>query len=167
MTLCSTEDEKNQVSSPDTPPPNLFETADLACALQQLAVSRERYHASIARRHKLSISELNCLCYCHAEGPLPSNRLADLLGVTPSAVTSMVNTLVRRGLADRSDHPRDRRVILVGATAAGSAIIDGLTRRLLGRIGLSAVDIAPTIVTLAQIAAALDTCTQDVAAAAD
>lgn len=164
MTLYSAQEEKNQAPFPEPATPDIFDAIDLACALQRLHVSRERYHASVARRHKLSVSELDCLCYCHIDGPLPSRRLAELLGVTPSAVTSMVDTLVRRELAQRSAHPRDRRVILVGASRVGSAIVDDLARRLADRTGFAATAAADAISLLGQIATTLDICAQNVAA---
>lgn len=165
MTPYSDDDADDNLRMSRAPETNLTEVAHLACALQQIHVSRERYHAVVGRQHKLSTSELSCLCYLHVDGPQPPNRLAGLLGVTPSAITSMVGTLVRRGLANRSDHPTDRRISVVAPTAAGSAIIRTMASRLAGCINSLAVNAAAATAVLTQISAALDACVDDSAIA--
>jgi DNA-binding MarR family transcriptional regulator len=53
---------------------------------------------------------------------MPMRELAALLGVDPPNLTTVVDDLERAGLVERHSHPTDRRVKLVGATAAGTAL---------------------------------------------
>ncbi len=57
-----------------------------------------------------------------AVGPMPMRELATLLNMDPPNLTTVVDELERAGLAERRAHPTDRRVKLVGATAAGATM---------------------------------------------
>src|SRR4051794_2577352 len=61
---------------------------------------------------------LRTLRCCDAEG-VPMGRLGERLGITPRAVTALVDGLEADGLAERRPHPTDRRTTLVAITAAG------------------------------------------------
>lgn len=54
--------------------------------------------------------------------PRPMRYLADELLFDPSYVTSLVDTLETKGLAERRSDPSDRRVKLVAMTEAGVAV---------------------------------------------
>lgn len=56
--------------------------------------------------------------------PLEPTVIAERLIITTGSMTSMLNTLERRGLVRRMPHPDDRRKLLVSITAAGAAIVD-------------------------------------------
>lgn len=118
------------------------DTSGLVQALQELHVSRDRYHTAVARAHKLSSSELNCLRLLDVEGPQKSNRIAEFLGVTPSAVTAMINTLVRRGYAVRVDHPSDRRIVLIQATHDGGTVARSVADQLARHMPLSPAEMS-------------------------
>lgn len=165
MTLCAALPEEDPSTSNRPPLPDSA-LADLACGLLKVYSARDRYHSVVARRHKVSISALNCLCYCRFDGPQTSSQLADLLGVTPSAITAMVESLVRRGLATRSHDPNDRRVIMVRVTEAGSAVVDRLAGPLGRRLG-TAGDPAIVIDLLTRLSAALDACAQEARATSE
>jgi DNA-binding MarR family transcriptional regulator len=63
-------------------------------------------------------------------GPLPLSRLAAAEQVTPPAIAKTVDALERAGLVSRTRSTTDRRVVLVGATPAGRALLDrGRTAR--------------------------------------
>jgi DNA-binding MarR family transcriptional regulator len=57
-------------------------------------------------------------------GPQSVTRLAELEQVSPPAITKLVTALERAGLATRERSPRDRRVVLVAATAAGERLLE-------------------------------------------
>jgi DNA-binding MarR family transcriptional regulator len=59
-----------------------------------------------------------------AGGPLPSHRIAERLLVSTASMTSLLDTLERKGLVRRSPHPSDRRKILVSLTDAGGSTVD-------------------------------------------
>ena len=54
--------------------------------------------------------------------PRPMRSLADELLFDPSYVTSLVDTLEMKGLAERRADPSDRRVKLIALTLAGSRV---------------------------------------------
>jgi DNA-binding MarR family transcriptional regulator len=56
--------------------------------------------------------------------PLSPTAIADRLIVTTASVTSLLDTLERRGLVERRPDPTDRRRLLVVITKDGAAIVD-------------------------------------------
>ena len=54
--------------------------------------------------------------------PMPMRELAELLGMDPPNLTTVVDDLERAGLVERQAHPTDRRVKLVVATPEGAAL---------------------------------------------
>ena len=56
--------------------------------------------------------------------PLEPSVIADRLIITTGSMTSMLNTLERRGFVRRRPHPDDRRKLLVAITATGRAVIE-------------------------------------------
>ncbi|HLZ31076.1 MAG TPA: MarR family transcriptional regulator [Chloroflexota bacterium] len=59
----------------------------------------------------------------NAGEPLSPRVISQRLLVAPQTLTSLLDSLERRGLIRRTPHPRDRRAILVVATEAGSALL--------------------------------------------
>jgi DNA-binding MarR family transcriptional regulator len=57
-------------------------------------------------------------------GPQPVTRLAEIEQVTPPAITKLVTALEADGLVSRERSPNDRRLVLVGATAAGRRLLE-------------------------------------------
>ena len=54
--------------------------------------------------------------------PMPMRELAELLGMDPPNLTTLVDDLERAGLVERQAHPTDRRVKLVVATPEGATV---------------------------------------------
>jgi DNA-binding MarR family transcriptional regulator len=50
--------------------------------------------------------------------------LAQLVGISPSTLSSLVDRLVEAGLATRLNDPRDRRSVVVALAPAGSQMLD-------------------------------------------
>lgn len=69
--------------------------------------------------HRLNLNghELRCLASL-IEGPRTAGTLAQLTGLTPSAITSLVDRLERRGLLTRKRSEGDRRKVMIEATQA-------------------------------------------------
>ena len=61
-------------------------------------------------------------------------NLADQLLLTHHGAVQMVDRLAKDGLATRRSSERDRRVVLLGLTAAGEALVDTLARQHLGAL---------------------------------
>jgi DNA-binding MarR family transcriptional regulator len=75
---------------------------------------------------ELTLPQLRMLYLLVNDGEQTASGLAKRLGVAPSTVTGLVDRLVERGMAGRSDDPQDRRTIQVRSTAAGEVLINGL-----------------------------------------
>ena len=54
---------------------------------------------------------------------ITSRQLCNALNILPPNLVGMVNTLERRGLIQRSPHPRDRRALGLHLTADGEALM--------------------------------------------
>lgn len=59
-----------------------------------------------------------------ADEPLPAHVIAERLLVRSASMTSLLDTLERRGLIERRPHPSDRRKILVHLTDAARRIVE-------------------------------------------
>jgi DNA-binding MarR family transcriptional regulator len=77
----------------------------------------------------LSDTQLSVLFVLEREGPTTPGELADHEHVQPPTMTRVVNCLADRGLVERSDHPSDRRQVLVAITDAGRHEIRETRRR--------------------------------------
>ena len=77
------------------------------------------------RRHGLSPAARILLATVEGAGePLPANVLAERLLVSGASITSLVDTLERRGLVRRIRPNHDRRLVLIEPTDAAQPVID-------------------------------------------
>lgn len=77
------------------------------------------------RRHGLSIAARLMLATLEGAGEaLPANALAEKLLVTGASITSLVDTLERKGLVRRVRPDTDRRVVLVELTPDAKPVLD-------------------------------------------
>jgi DNA-binding MarR family transcriptional regulator len=121
-------------------------SVDALRALFDLAPLVERARSVGLRRRGLTLPRQRLLLLLHEVGPLVSVDVAQRLGVSPRAVTALVDGLVGQDLARRVPHPTDRRASLVELTPAGGELArsiraaqDDAARELLG--GISAADL--------------------------
>jgi DNA-binding MarR family transcriptional regulator len=106
----------------------------------------ERLHASPVDRWlelDLTMPQLKMLFVVDLLGPVPMGQLAARLGISLPTATGLIDRLVEAGLARREHDERDRRVVLVGTTAEGLALIVRLRSangerlgRVLGHLGV-------------------------------
>ena len=97
---------------------------------------------AVAERAGMYPTDLECLGFLVAEGPLPAGRLAALTGLTTGAVTRLVDRLEAAGYVRREADPLDRRRVIVRLlperTRAIAALFEPMTRAmadLYGRYG--------------------------------
>lgn len=77
------------------------------------------------RHHKLSRAGREALAVLDGAGePLSPTTIAERLIVTTASVTSLLDTLERRGLVERQPDANDRRRLLIVITEDGKAIVD-------------------------------------------
>ena len=97
------------------------------CA-QNLMLASSRFTGAdtrAMRRHGLSLAARILLATVEGAGePLPANVLGERLLVSGASITSLVDTLERRGLVRRVRPDHDRRVVLIELTDAAQPVID-------------------------------------------
>src|SRR5829696_4802329 len=74
----------------------------------------------------ISMTHLHILWVLEHHGELPMSRLADLLDVSLSNATGLIDRMEERGLVERVRVPGDRRVVIVRASADGVRIRDDI-----------------------------------------
>src|SRR3982751_2469275 len=68
----------------------------------------------------ISMTHLHILWVLEHHGDLPMSRLAELLDVSDSNATGLIDRMEERGLVERFRVPDDRRIVLVRASAEGA-----------------------------------------------
>lgn len=87
--------------------------AELVYATRDLGGSNARLRLAVARHLDLAVTDVIALIHLQVNGSMSQRELAEGLGVSPSAVTVMVDRLEPLGLMTRIPDPRDRRRTLV------------------------------------------------------
>ncbi len=88
-------------------------------------VDRLRHHfESVAASHDLTPVQGKLILFLGE--PEPMRHIADCLGCDPSNITGVVDRLEERELVARREDPTDRRVKILGLTAAGQKLRDAL-----------------------------------------
>ena len=114
------------------------------------------------RRHGLSIPARILLATLEGSAePLSHSAIGDRLLVTGASVTSLVDTLERRGLVTRMRDKNDRRIVLVGLTTEGRTSVDSFLPEVtaLHAAEFSVLDDAEReqlVILLAKVAAAIE-----------
>ena len=89
----------------------------------------------------ISMAQLHMMHMLERHGELPMSRLAEMLDVSLSAATGLVDRMEERGFVERIRVPSDRRIVLVRITIAGRQMLDdveilreGIIRRVLDEL---------------------------------
>lgn len=92
-------------------------------------------------RQGVSMGHLHLMSMLHRHGELPMSRIAELLDVSDSNATGLIDRMEERGLVERVRPPEDRRVVLVRVSDAGRQVLadvevlrDDLVLRILARL---------------------------------
>jgi DNA-binding MarR family transcriptional regulator len=72
----------------------------------------------------VSMTHMHVLWMIQHNGDLPMSRLAELLDVSFSSATGIVDRMAERGLVERVRVPDDRRVVLVRISTGGRQTLD-------------------------------------------
>jgi DNA-binding MarR family transcriptional regulator len=91
------------------------EQPDGAALGAELSTAVVLFHEAIGQRIGISATDHKALTIIGADGPLTAGRLAQLTGLSPGAITGLVDRLERTGHVRRSPDPDDRRRILISA----------------------------------------------------
>lgn len=79
------------------------------------------FHEAIGHRLGLSAADQRALGIIGGRGPMTAGTLAQLTGLSPGAVTGLVDRLERGGHVTRSADPADRRRIVITAVPSPGA----------------------------------------------
>jgi DNA-binding MarR family transcriptional regulator len=71
----------------------------------------------------ISMSQLHVMHLLDRHGDIPMSRLAELVDVSLSNATGLIDRLEERGYVERIRVANDRRVVLVRITAAGRGVL--------------------------------------------
>jgi MarR family transcriptional regulator, organic hydroperoxide resistance regulator len=94
--------------------------ADFRATMTQLkCASSERL-----LRLGVSMAQLNIMYTVQRNGEMTMSHLADVLNVSLSNASGLIDRMEERGFVDRTRVPEDRRVVLVRVTPAGSRMLD-------------------------------------------
>ena len=95
----------------------------------------------------LSMAQLNIMYTLKRCGEMPMSRLAEMLNVSLSNATGLIDRIEERGFVERTRVPEDRRIVLIRVTADGErmlgeidALSDELLRTVLERLDRSEQD---------------------------
>lgn len=72
----------------------------------------------------VSMAQLNILYTLHRTGDMTMSGMADILNVSLSNATGLIDRLEERGYIERTRVPEDRRVVMVRMTPAGTQLLD-------------------------------------------
>jgi DNA-binding MarR family transcriptional regulator len=85
---------------------------------EELRQAADRLDEAVAAQVGLNRTDLRCLGIIYRRGRLTAGELADESGLTPGAITTVLDRMERSGFANRVADPADRRRVLVVSTAA-------------------------------------------------
>ena len=99
------------------------------------------------RKTELSFTTVHILSMLDRHGEMPMSRLADMLDVSLSNASGIIDRLEDRSFVERVRVPDDRRVVMVRTTAEGRAALaraevfkDDLLAKILGRLDEAGLD---------------------------
>ena len=102
-------------------------SAQVFRSLEVVGGHAEALIASVARRHGLSHAALNALAVIEGNGaPMTAGAIGAHMHITSGTMTSVLDTLERKGFIRRLTDPDDRRKILVDVTPEAQAVLNRL-----------------------------------------
>ena len=115
---------------------------DVANGLIQLTTVVQAVYARVSERHDLTPAQARLLCHL-LDGPRGMAELARCFGVEKAALTGLMDRAERRGLAQRSPVPGDRRALQVTLTEAGHHAAAAFLAEVSAELGRLTSSLAP------------------------
>ena len=97
---------------------------DLRELLHRVELAGQHQRAARARQTGVHQVELAALEHLSLTDGLTPGELGHRLGLTSGGVTALAGRLIDAGYAERAPHPRDKRMRILTATAAGRSHLD-------------------------------------------
>ena len=124
-------------SAQDVPDPTNAIIADFRATMSQLKCASSQRLVRLG----ISMAQLHIMFTVQRNGDMTMTGLADVLNVSLSNATGLIDRLEERGYIERDRVPNDRRVVVIRVTPAGEqmlnevdALSDDLLRSVLGRL---------------------------------
>lgn len=92
-------------------------TRAIGLAIMQWQDATQAYDEAVGARLGLNMAERHCIGLLHG-GPQSAGAVATATGLTPAAVTALIDRLEARGLLTRTRSLEDRRKVVIEATEA-------------------------------------------------
>lgn len=89
----------------------------IGLAIMQWQDATQAYDEAVGARLGLNMAERHCIGLLHG-GPQSAGAVATATGLTPAAVTALIDRLEARGLLTRTRSLEDRRKVVIEATEA-------------------------------------------------
>ncbi|TGQ81339.1 MULTISPECIES: MarR family transcriptional regulator [unclassified Mesorhizobium] len=90
-------------------------TTAIGLAIMQWQDATQAYDEAVGMRLGLNMAERHCIGLLHG-GPQSAGAIATATGLTPAAVTALIDRLEARGLLTRTRSLEDRRKVVIEAT---------------------------------------------------
>jgi|SRR5580700_3279693 DNA-binding MarR family transcriptional regulator len=91
----------------------IFDAVNLAG--RELGASSVMFHSAVAEMFGLTVTDWRAWDIVLRHGPFTAGKFAQWTGLTPGAVTGLIDRLVEAGAVERVRDPQDRRKVLVRA----------------------------------------------------
>ena len=91
---------------------------EVGVELDELRRAGDQLDEAVALQFGLNRTDLRCLGILYGRGRVTAGELAEESGLTPGAITTVLDRLERGGYANRVPDPADRRRVLVVSTVA-------------------------------------------------
>ena len=91
---------------------------DVGAELGELRRTADRLDEAVATRFGLNRTDLRCIGILYRRGRVTAGELAEESGLTPGAITTVLDRMERNGYANRVADPSDRRRVMVTSTTA-------------------------------------------------
>jgi DNA-binding MarR family transcriptional regulator len=89
---------------------------DVGAELGELRRTADRLDEAVATQYGLNRTDLRCIGILYRRGRVTAGELAEESGLTPGAITTVLDRMERSGYANRVADPSDRRRVLVELT---------------------------------------------------
>ena len=86
---------------------------EMGVELNELRRAGDQLDEAVALQFGLNRTDLRCLGILYRRGRVTAGELAEESGLTPGAITTVLDRLERGGYANRVADPADRRRVLV------------------------------------------------------